>query len=84
MKRKFSQINNCITIKRVKYLLCEICSKKFYTYQQFLGYYIYCSQDCLEILVLSNKNDYIDVKSKENSFKRSEKSDNLMDLDDDN
>ena len=37
-----------------------------------------------EILVLSNKNDYIDVKSKENSFKRSEKGDNLMDLDDDN
>ena len=98
MKRKFSQINNCMTIKKVKYLLCEICSKKVYTssryrpqaepevytYQQCQGNYIYCSQDCLEILVLSNKNDYIDVKSKVNSFKRSEKSDNLMELDDDN
>ena len=84
MKRKFSGINNCITIKKVKYLLCEICSERVYTYQQCQGNYIYCSQDCFEILVLSNKNDYIDVKSKVNSFNRSEKSDNLMELDDDN
>ena len=84
MKRKFSQINNCITIKKVKCLLCEIRSKKVYIFQQCKGNYIYCSQNCLEILVLSNKNDYIDVELKDNSFKRSEKSDNLMDLDDDN
>ncbi len=61
MKRKFSEIDNELKIILPTFLLCDICSKKIYNYQLCTNPYTYCSVDCLEILVLSQKNDYLDT-----------------------
>ena len=48
MKRKYSEINNGISIERPKYIMCDICANRVYNYQL-------CTQPCLEILILQQK-----------------------------
>ena len=63
-KRKYSDINKDLTIKAPFYLLCKICSKKVYGFELCTSPFTYCSSDCLEVLILSQKNDYLDTKDK--------------------
>ncbi len=55
-KRKFDEI------KVPDYLPCDICKNPVYNYRFMTAPFVYCSRDCLELLVLSFKNDYLDVK----------------------
>ena len=68
MKRKFSDPNKDLSIKSPAYLPCEICSKKVFAFKLCTQPYTYCSQYCLEVLLLSQKNDYLDANDKNNSF----------------
>ena len=71
-KRKLSDIN------KPTYLLCDICNTPVYNYEMCTKPHTYCSRDCYEVLVLSQKNDYIDVKD----LKRVKSEENIMKLDD--
>lgn len=77
MKRKYSDINKDLTIKSPPFLRCEICNKKVYSYQLCTQPYVYCSLECLEVLLLSQKNDYLDA----NNMKRTNNFTDLMILD---
>ena len=59
MKRLHSQINK-LTIYKPKFLKCEVCGKRIYNYEKCISPYVYCSYDCLSILVLADKNSYMD------------------------
>ena len=71
MKRKFNDITkqmNCkseykrtLTIKKTDTLPCEICNDPVKNYRECISPYVYCSYDCLSIIILSNKNDYLDT-----------------------
>ena len=71
MKRKFIDITkqmNCKTeykktlrIKKIDTLPCEICHDPVKNYRECISPYVYCSYDCLSIIILSNKNDYLDT-----------------------
>ena len=82
MKRKYNDINTELTIKKVKYLKCDICSKRVYTYQLCTSPYTYCSIDCLSIIILSHQNAMLHEKE-ENTFemKKVENHPDLMELD---
>ena len=71
-KRKLSEIN------KPTYLLCDKCNTPVYNYEMCKKLDTYCSRDCCEVLVLSQKNDFIDVKE----LKRVKSEENLMKLDD--
>ena len=66
MKRKFSEINNELTIKKPKYLPCDICKRRIYNYEMCTSPYTYCSIDCLSIIILSEQN--IMLHESENTF----------------
>ena len=70
-KRKLSEINT------PTYLLCDVCYTPVYNYEMCTKPHTYCSRDCYEVLVLSQKNDFIDVKD----LKRVKSEENLMKLD---
>ena len=62
-KRKYNEIgkpelNICIP----SFLKCMICGKHVYNYRWCASPYIYCSYDCLGLLILSHKNGYLDTK----------------------
>ena len=46
MKRKYNDINTELTIKKPKYIKCDVCLKRVYTYQLCTSPYTYCSIDC--------------------------------------
>ena len=56
MKRKYSEIHNELTIKKPKYLPCDTCKRRTYNYEMCTSQYVYCSIDCLSIIILSNQN----------------------------
>jgi len=72
MKRKFSEIS------KPEYLLCDICSTPVYNYEECTQPFTYCSRECYEVLVLSQKNDYLDVQDK---IKRVKSEEDLMSID---
>ena len=82
MKRKYNDINTELTIKKVKYLKCDICSKRVYTYQLCTSPYVYCSIDCLSIIILSEQNRML-LENENNTFemKRVDAKDDLMEQD---
>ena len=83
MKRKYNDINTELTIKKVKYLKCDICSKRVYTYQLCTSPYTYCSIDCLSIIILSEQNRMLHEGKEDfnSTMKRVEKQDDLMEQD---
>ena len=63
-KRKYNEISkHNLNIKKIDYLPCDICNRNVYHYRLCTSPYVYCSYDCFSILVLSFKNDYLDVKT---------------------
>ena len=69
-KRKFIDITeqmNCKTeykklrIQKISSLPCDICKNPVKNFNMCIYPYVYCSYDCLSILILSNKNDYLDA-----------------------
>ena len=67
MKRKYNEIN--LVIHTPAFLPCDICHNKVYHYKLCTKPYTYCSMDCLEVMILSQKNDYMDVDTEENFSK---------------
>ena len=63
MKRKYNEIN--LVIYSPAWLPCDICNKKVYNHKLCTKPYTYCSRECVEVLILSQKNDYIDVDTEE-------------------
>ena len=51
-------------ISNPQFLLCDICSTPVYNYELCTQPHTYCSRECYEELVLSQKNDYLDVPHK--------------------
>ena len=82
MKRKYNEINNELTIKKPKYLKCDICGVKVYSYQLCTSPYTYCSIDCLSIIILSEQNRMLH-ENENNTFemKRVDAKDDLMEQD---
>ena len=82
MKRKYSEINNELTIKKPKYLPCDICKRRTYNYEMCISPHVYCSIDCLSIIILSHQNAMLHEKE-ENTFemKKVENYPDLMELD---
>ena len=82
MKRKYSEINNELTIKKPKYLPCDICKRRTYNYEMRTSPHVYCSIDCLSIIILSRQNSMLHEKE-ENTFemKKVENHPDLMELD---
>ena len=48
-----------------QYLICDICNEKVYDYKTCQNNCIYCSYDCLSVLMLNNMNnqEYTDFNS---------------------
>ena len=62
-KRKYDCImNENLTISKVHFLPCDICHSRVYNYRFCTSPFVYCSYDCYALLVLSNKNGYLDMK----------------------
>jgi len=75
-KRKYDCImNENLTISKVHFLPCDICHRRVYNYRFCTSPFVYCSYDCCALLVLSNKNGYLDMK-------RVKSEENIMKLDD--
>ena len=49
-----------LIISPVLFLKCECCGKSVMEYKLCGGNMIYCSIDCQEVLILSQKNGYLD------------------------
>ena len=81
MKRKYNDINTELTIKKVKYLKCDICSKRVYTYQLCTSPYTYCSIDCLSIIILTEQNRMLHESENTFEMKTVENHPDLMELD---
>ena len=45
------------TLKPVLYLICDICGEKMYDYKTCRNNCIYCSYDCLSVLMLNIMNN---------------------------
>ena len=43
-------------LKPISYLICDICGEKVYDYKTCQNNCIYCSYDCLSVLMLNNMN----------------------------
>ena len=56
-----------LTISPILFLKCECCGKSVMEYKLCGGNMIYCSIDCQEVLILSQKNGYLD-QNKEKTF----------------
>ena len=82
MKRKYSEINNELTIKKPKYLPCDICKRRIYNYEMCTSPFCYCSIDCLSIIILSEQNRMLH-ENDNNTFemKKVENHPDLMELD---
>ena len=81
MKRKYNYINTELTIKKVKYLKCDICSKRVYTYRLCTSPYTYCSIDCLSIIILTEQNRMLHESENTFEMKTVENHPDLMELD---
>ena len=44
-------------LQAIPYLLCDICNEKVYNYVTRQNNCIYCSYDCLSVLMLNNMNN---------------------------
>ena len=62
-------------------LPCQICGIPVKEYAKCTSPYVYCSLDCLEVIVLSEKNDYLDECSNK-TFKKVQSEDDLTIYDD--
>ena len=80
MKRKLDDINNELTIKKLKYLKCDVCGVKVYNYEMCTSPYVYCSIDGLSIITLSEQNRMLHEGEEDfnSTMKRVEKQDDLM------
>ena len=81
MKRKFSEINNELTIKKPKYLPCDICKRRIYNYEMCTSPFCYCSIDCLSIIILTEQNRMLHESENTFEMKRVEAKDELMFID---
>ena len=62
-KRKSNEIGKLeLSIVIPSFLECMLCGKHVYNYRWCTSPYIYCSYDCLALLILSHKNGYLDTK----------------------
>ena len=52
-------------LQAIPYLLCDICHEKVYEYKTCQNNCIYCSYDCLSVLMLNimNNREYTDFNS---------------------
>ena len=74
------ETKNNLTISPILFLTCECCGKSVMEYKLCGGNMIYCSIDCQEVLILSQKNGYLDQK-KEYTFDEDITSDVYYDSD---
>ena len=75
-KRKYNEISKItLSISKIDYLKCDMCGCCVYNYQWCTSPYVYCSRDCYELIVLCNKNGYLDEKI---GVKRVKSEDDLM------
>ena len=70
MKRLHSEIDKELTIHKPRFLPCDVCNKKVYSYHLCTSPYVYCSLDCVAILILSEQNRML--HEKENTFDKKE------------
>ena len=54
------------------YLPCDVCKNRVYNYRFMTAPFVYCCMDCFELLILSFKNDYLDVKPMKRSYSTDE------------
>ena len=81
MKRTFSEINNELTIKKPKYLPCDICKRRIYNYEMCTSLFCYCSIDCLSIIILTEQNRMLHESKNTFEMKTVENHPDLMELD---
>ena len=44
-------------LKPILYLICDVCGEKVYNYKTCQNNCIYCSYDCLSVIMLNNMNN---------------------------
>ena len=80
-KRKFNDITKIIKIKsenrkliiiKIDKIPCMACGIDVYYYKLCRYHVIYCSYDCFSILMLSNKQGYLDENNENSSFNDSD------------
>ena len=81
MKRKFSEINNELTIKKPKYLTCDIYKLRTYNYEMCTSPYVYCSIYCLSIIILTEQNRMLHESEHTFEMKTVKNHPDLMELD---
>ena len=83
MKRLHSEMNTELKIHKPRYLPCDVCGEKVFQYEKCTSPYVYCSIDCVAILILSQQNGMIDENVPENNtfkIKRVNSQDDLMEI----
>ena len=81
MKRKFSEINNELAIKKPKYLPCDICKRRIHNYEMCTSPFCYCSIDCLSRIILTEQNRMLHESENTFEMKTVENHPDLMELD---
>ena len=66
-KRKFSELKNKpdLTLQSIESLPCQCCNTPVKEYKLCSGNMIYCSEDCMEVLILSKTDMYLDENMKQ-------------------
>ena len=70
-------MDNKLKIHKPRWLPCDVCGQRIYDYEKCISPYIYCSYNCLSILILSNKNGMLHEDSVDFGMKRVESKDDL-------
>ena len=81
MKRLHSEIDSKLKIHKPRWLPCDVCKEKVFSYHLCTSPFIFCSMDCLEILVLSQKNGMLHEDNKDFNKIKYEESVHLMIID---
>ena len=65
-KRKLNQISRKpdLTLQSIESLPCQCCKTPVKEYKLCSGNMIYCSEDCMEVLILSKTDMYLDENMK--------------------
>ena len=56
MKRLHSEMDSKLKVYKPSWLPCDVCNQRIYGYEKCTSPYIYCSYNCLAIMILANKN----------------------------
>ena len=77
-----SKKRKCSEIYKPPFLPCDICSNRVYNYELCTAPFVYCSIDCLSIIVLSHQNKFLheqneNIDKSYDSAEESIKSDNM-------